>query len=273
MLDETIFMKKYPISLNDAILFPLIYKTFFNQKKRNLPDPNQSHMIDFAGFAGFSEGAIRTALTRLKKKGSIISYKKDGKIYYKMSEIRKKVSNYYINTDKKKEFTIVIFSFNRENSGERYQIRKILKKIGFKMLAQNAYINIRIKKDDLLYKIKGAGFEKNLYIFDSIENLEPFVARNVLKAWKVDEYIKKLNSFYVDFKNFISFMNKNTENIFNLLGYAGVVVFSYFQRNDPPIADIYLPDDYPLKKINAELIEMNIKFSKTMKAYYLKLAE
>ena len=190
-----------------------------------------------------------------------------------MSKMREKVSNYYMSNNKKKEFTIIVFSFKRENKIERYQIRKILKKFGFKMLTQNVYINIKIIKDEFISRIKEAGFENNLFIFDTTENLEPFVAKNILKAWDIDNNLKELNDFYIDFKNFVSFDDNNAENIFNRLGYAGVVVFSYFKRNELPVPDEYLPENYPLKIINTDLINASMKYINITKKYYLKLTE
>lgn len=271
MISEKSFIKKYPISLNDAIFFPMIYKTFINLKDETLPDVNLNHIMSFSNFAGFSEGAVRTALTRLKKRGRIISLKKNGKIFYRMSEMSEKISNYYMSGNNKKEFTIIIFSFKRENKNERYQIRKILKKFGFKMLTQNVYINLKIRKEELVSRIKEAGLENNLYIFDTSETLEPFVAKNILNAWDIDNNLKELNDFYNDFKNFISFDDNDAEKIFNHLGYAGVVVFSYFQRNEIPVPDAYLPENYPLKNINSDLIKANIKYINITKKYYLKL--
>ncbi len=273
MINEKSFIKKYPISLNDAIFFPLIYKNFINLKGQTLPDVNLNHIMNFANFAGFKDGAVRTAITRLKKKGNIINYKKNEKIFYKMSDMREKISNYYMSGNNKKEFTIVVFSFKRENKTERYQIRKILKKFGFRMLAQNAYINLKIRKEEFISRIKDAGFESNLYIFDTLENIEPFVAKNILKAWDMDNNLKELNDFYIDLKDFISFDNNDPENIFNHLGYAGVVVFSYFQRNELPVPDVYLPENYPLKIINTDLINANMKYINITKKYYLRLAE
>jgi DNA-binding transcriptional regulator PaaX len=271
MINEKNFINKYPVSLNDAIFFPLIYKTFINLKDQPLPDTNLNHILKFSNFTGFSKGAVRTALTRLKKKGSIISYKENGKIFYKMSEIRAKASNYYMDNNKKKEFTIVIYSFKRENKIERYQIRKILKKFGFKMLTQNVYINLKIKKDEFISRIKNAGLENNLYIYDTLETLEPFVAKNILNAWDIDNNLKELNAFYIDFKDFISFNDNDAEKIFNHLGYAGAVVFSYFQRNEIPVPDAFLPENYPLKIINSDLINANMKYINITKNYYLKL--
>ncbi len=273
MMNEKNFIKKYPISLNDAVFFPMIYKTFINLKDQPLPDTNLNHILKFSNFAGFSEGAVRTALTRLKKKGSIISYKENGKILYKMSEMREKVSNYYMGNNKKKEFTIIVYSFKRENKIERYQVRKILKKFGFKMLTQNVYINLKIRKEEFITRIKDAGFENNLYIFDTSEILEPFVSKNILNAWNINNNLKELNDFYIDLKDFISFDNNDPENIFNRLGYAGVVVFSYFQRNELPVPDAYLPENYPLKIINTDLINANMKYINITKKYYLRLAE
>ena len=265
------FKKKYPVPLIDAIIFPFIYKIWNSQTK--LPDVKLKCILDFCMYAGYNEGAVRTAITRLKQKGIISNIADKQKSGYVLSENHKIRTIQIRDNTIRQGFTLAIFSFSRENGKERYIIRSILSKTGFKKLAQNTYISLRGRKEELLRKIKNERLEEHLFIFEGEDDLDKNTVQRLLEIWKINERQKTLNVFYSDLLEFIKPNGLSDQELFQMLGYAGTVFSGKFQRTEPPIPEKYLPEDYPIKDIYNFIVENNGKFLEVTKRYFFKVNE
>lgn len=272
MNGKTDFKAKYPISSTDAVFYPFIYKIFWGSTA-DLPDVKLRCILNFGLYAGYKEGAVRTAVSRLKKRGTLI-IADDKKIPgYKLNEDFQMRTMQIRNDTLPKGFTLAIFSFYRENEKERYTIRSILTKEGFKKLAQNTYINIQGRKKQLIQKIKNEGLEKHLYIFECDEDLDDNTILRLTKVWKINERIKSLNEFFSDLKEFINPAGLSKMEIFHMLGYAGTVYFTKVQSMEPPLPNRYLPPDYPIRDIFDFLVEKNREYLDATKNYFIKVNE
>ena len=263
------FKSIYQVSLTDSVFYPFIYKIWYNSK--DLPDVKLKCILDFCKYAGNKEGAARTAITRLKKKGILISADNSQKAGYILNEIFKNRVMQVKNGLVEQGFTLAVFSFSRENEKERYVIRSVLAGTGFKKLAQNTYINVRGRKDELMKKIKKEGLEKHLFIFECDENLDENTISRLTSIWGVNERIKLLNKFYFDLRTYLKPEGLPGQEIFHMLGYAGTVFSVIFQRTEPPVPEKYLPTDYPLKKVYNYILQKNHEFFTDTKRYYIEV--
>jgi DNA-binding transcriptional regulator PaaX len=269
VIEKTDFKSKYPIPLANAVIFPFVYRIW--NSHADLPDVKPKCILNFCLYTGYNEGAARTAITRLKQKGTIISADENQKSGYILNESNR------IRTMQIKEntiqhgFTLAVFSFNREDEKERYVIRSILARTGFKKLAQNTYINVRGRKNELLLKIKKEGLEKHLFIFECEEDLDVNTISRLIDIWDLKRRKLVLDEFLNDLKIFITPDGLSGEDMFHMIGYAGSVYSAVFQRTEPPVPEKHLPPDYPLKKILKFLMDKNREFFSKTKKYYIKI--
>jgi DNA-binding transcriptional regulator PaaX len=267
---KTDFKNRYPISSTDAVYYPFIYKIFWGSAVI-LPDVKLRCILNFGLYAGYKEGAVRTAVSRLKKNGTLISAGDRKNPVYILNEDSQMRTMHIKNDTIQQGFTLAIFSFYRENEKERYIIRSILTKEGFKKLAQNTYINIQGRKERLIRKIENEGLEKHLYIFECDDELDDNTILRLTDVWKIKERIKSLNEFFSDLKKFILPEGLSEKEIFHMLGYAGTAYFSKFHSTEPPLPTKYLPHDYPLRNIYNFLVEINSDYLNVTKKYFKKV--
>jgi DNA-binding transcriptional regulator PaaX len=265
------FKKKYPVPLIDAIIFPFIYKIWNSQTK--LPDVKLKCILDFCMYAGYNEGAVRTAITRLKQKGILSSITDKQKAEYVLSENNSIRTVQIRDNTIRQGFILAIFSFSRENEKERYIIRSILSKTGFRKLAQNTYISIRGRKEELLRKIKDKRLEEHLFIFEGEDDLDKNTVQRLLEIWEINKRQKTLYEFLADLREFLKPGKLSDQEVFQMLGYAGTIFSNRIQRTEPPVPEKYLPEDYPIKNIYNFLIDNNRKFFEATKKYFIKANE
>jgi DNA-binding transcriptional regulator PaaX len=269
MINKIDFKSKYRIALAGAIIYPFVYKIWNNRE--NLPDVRLKCILNFCSYSGYNDGAARTAISRLKHNGIIISTGDKQKAGYILNE------NHKIRTMQIKEnnvhpgFTLAIFSFNREDEKERYIIRSLLSRTGFIKLAQNTYINTRGRKEELLQKINREGLEKHLFIFECEDEPDKNTIQRLIDIWKINERQMTLNEFFSDMQGFFAPNGLSGDEIFHKLGYAGTVFSSIFQHSEPPVPKRYLPEDYPLKNIFNFLVKKNSMHLAETKDYFIKI--
>ena len=126
------FRKVYPLSVKGSVYNFLILRDgapFLT----GLPYPSLSTIRDFALYAGTSDSAIRTLLSRGGKAG-YISKEKDaaGIMRYRLSELSLVLS--MVNSRQmglSEGFIVAVFSFTVDEASERSIVRETLKNFGF----------------------------------------------------------------------------------------------------------------------------------------------
>ena len=264
------FRSKYSISAADSVVYPFIYKIWHDSG--DLPDVKLKCIIDFCAYAGVKEGAARTAISRLKRTGALNS-PENGKGAYSPNPAFEHRVLQVKNSPVEKGFTVAVFAFSSDKEKERYKIRSILAATGFTMLAQNTYINIRGRKDELLLKINREGLGKNIFVFECEEDLDGNTMARLTEIWKIQERMDYLNGFYADLQEYAVPEGLSGKEAFHMLGYAGTVFTVMFQRTEPPIPEAYLPENYPLKNITDFLLRKQKETIKLTREYFIKANE
>ncbi len=266
------FKRKYPLQLQHILITPMIFREnvlLF----RELPYPTLNGIRDLAEYAGFSYSAVRTALSRVRAKGEIDMFKDEkGKIRYSLTEIQKSVSRVVSNQkDRPEGFILAVFSFRKDDEKERYVARETLRYYGFKRLAQNTYINGLIDTKELTSAIRKYGLDKNLYIFKCPDIEEGALKDKILEIFDLKRRVLFLNQFNNDLYYFFSEENISEDECARRYLYAGPVHYLKCFVDEPPFPARFLPEDYPLNKIEGLIKLFSTQNRDKIIRYYIKI--
>ncbi|MBN2436297.1 MAG: hypothetical protein JXK07_13625 [Spirochaetes bacterium] len=264
------FLSKYPLATHELIHFPLMYPdTLKKYRIRNIPYASLDLLYTYGQACGVSKGALRTTLSRMKKEESIIPVTTDGKPRYRVAPLQIEVMT---NMQKKKKeksggFTVAIFSFEKSQERERSVTRSLLLYCGFVRFAQNAYINILGKDDQLRKSLNDAGVGDNVYLFN-ISEIENSDLKKLLSCWKIPERIELLNTFKNDTEQLIENNSLTDADLFFSIGIAWAAYIIHINSTEPPLPLNVLPKDYPYNKLYNYMVKKSIKYSKKMIQYW-----
>ncbi|MDF2504109.1 hypothetical protein [Clostridium sp.] len=251
------FIEKYPLQVSSVIIAPIAQKFYF-PKALKLPFPNLKGMYHLAEYFNIPKTSIRVTLSRMKKKGEIDCFTdKEGIVRYKMTKMMTLISKHALLFGKSKGFTLAVFNFKKENDKERYRIREILNAFGFRKLAQNVYLNIRVDSENIMQEIAKWDLEDNIYLFNCNDIKDPSMISRIRLLWKLDQWNDKLNEFYEDLKIYFSFDDLSDEEVYKRYSYGYSVFFVYFYEKHPLVPSGFMKEDYALVKV-MELLQYTL---------------
>lgn len=266
------FLSDHPYSAKEAVYTPIIYRSGLPMPE-TVPYPSLNGIRDLAQFAGISDTAIRTAISRAKADGSIIETKDHfGKSRYRIAPATFEMGMATISREKQPEgFIVAVFSFTKDAESERAVVRETLKNYGFKRLAQNTYINGRIDTKGLLESMKSFGLEKNLYLFHCPDIDDQDLISKILGLFDLEGRKKMLERFYEQMVDFLSEKDLSDEELGRRLLYFGSIYWTVCEMGEPPIPLKHLPPDYPMPKIRKFYMEFIEKNHGKLIQYYIKV--
>ncbi len=266
------FLKAYPYAAKEALYTPIIYRAGL-QMPESVPYPSLNGIRDMAQFAGISDSAIRTALSRAKAEGSIQERKDElGKSRYHIAASTFEMGLDTLARGQNEEgFTLAVFSFTKDAETERAMVRDTLKNCGFKRLAQNTYINGRIDTKNLMSSMKAFGVDKNIYLFQCPELDDPDLIKKILALFDVETRRKALDQFYDHMVGFLGESGLSALELGRRLLYFGAIYWSVCEVGEPPIPLKHLPKDYPMPKIKAYYHDFVEKNKEKLIEYYISV--
>lgn len=262
------FKEKYPLKVSSVIIAPIAQKFYFDGSM-GLPFPNLNGMYHLAEYCNIPKTSVRATLSRMCKEGKIESFSdQHGIIRYQMSKMMSLISEQASLFGKSEGFTLAVFNFKKENDKERYRIREILNSFGFKKLAQNVYLNIRVNSEQIMKEITIWGLQNNVYLFDCDNFTDNDMIARISELWDLSHWNDRLNEFYMDLKTFFDFENKSDEEIYRRYSYGYSVFFVYFYEKLPALpSNFFLPDN-GLKRV-MELMEITLsQYSDNICSHY-----
>ncbi len=265
------FREAYPISAKAAVHTPAAFRSNLASLS-GLPWPRIEGIRDFARFAGISDGATRTALSRAKAEGSlVVEADAAGVKRYRLSPAQLARGNAVIHSGSRPEgFVVAVFSFKSEDTDERAALRETLKDFGFRKLAQNAYINGRIETAPLRAAVRDLGLESHLHLFTCPELDDEDQARRILELFDLEARRRELAEYLAVLRGFFPDGLADDELARRLL-YVGPVHFERVELGEPPIPARYRPKDYPLDEINRFYGEKLERGGALMLSYYVEM--
>jgi DNA-binding transcriptional regulator PaaX len=265
------FLKDYPFSAKEAVYTPIIYR-FGLEMPATVPFPTLNGIRDLATFAGISDAAIRTAISRANADGSILKFKVQSRTHYTIAPSTFEMGMTTISRDKQAEgFVIAVFSFTKDAESERAVVRETLKNYGFKRLAQNTYINGRIDTKGLLEAMRKFGLEKHLYLFHCPDIDDHDLIHKILDLFELEKRKSDLEHFYQQMVGFLTETGLSDDELGRRMLYFGAIFWTVCEVDEPPIPQKYLPSDYPMPKIRAFYNAFVEENKSKLIQYYIKV--
>ncbi|MGC4018295.1 MAG: hypothetical protein QM793_03040 [Muricomes sp.] len=264
-------IQEYPLKVNSTIIAPLAQHFYFSGKG-DMPLPTLNNMYFLADILDIPKSSVRVALSRMCKDGSVLSVKDEsGKTKYKMGKMMTLISEQASGFGKSEGFTLSVFNFKKEEEKQRYRVREILNSFGFKKLAQNVYLALKVDSQSIMSEFTAWGLQDNVFLFDCVDTASDSISSKIISLWNLDEWSGKLNSFYEKLKAYLNFEGLDDEEVYKRYSIAYSIFFTYFYEKHPAIPFNYLPKGYPLKGI-FELLEKTIQiYGESIVRFYYHL--
>lgn len=251
------FKEKYPLKVGSAIIAPLAQKHYFSDVP-DLPFATLKGMYQLGEYYGIPKTSVRATLFRLCREGAIEAFTDEaGVTRYKMDKMMALISDNAALFGKSEGFTLAIFNFKKEDARERYRVREILDSFGFRKLAQNVYLNIRVDSGNIMKEMAKWGLQDNIYLFDCDDIKDASMIRRIASLWELDKWNDRLEEFYEDLRSYFSFEGLEDDEIYKRYSYGYSVFFVYFQEKHPFVPQGFLVEGYALGKV-LELIRSTV---------------
>lgn len=261
MAKKPAFIASFPLTAKAAVHTPLVFRAGMFAGD-GLPWPSLDGIRDFARFAGIEDGAIRTALSRGKRDGSLlVEADGPGRNRYILAPATFAMGAAQIRADRRPEgFLLAVFSFTAPEQEERASLRALLKSYGFRKLAQNTYIHGRIETESLVAAIRELGLEKNFFLFTCPDIEDEGLVARVLALFDLEARRRELREYLGLLKNFLpeelargaaAGGEAASDEFARRLLYVGAVHWERVEAGEPPIPSKYLPPGYALGEIQA----------------------
>jgi DNA-binding transcriptional regulator PaaX len=260
------YLSTYPLATNELIHYPLMYPdTLKKYRIKNISYATLDFLYDYAHACGISKGALRTTLSRMKRDESIMPVTSDKRARYRVAPLQLEVMT---NMQKKRKtkasgFTVADYSFEKSQEKQRSQTRALLQYCGFIRFAQNAYINVHGKDDELRKSLVDAGVGDNVFLFH-IKKIDTNDLQRLLKCWQIPKRILFLKQFRKDTEMLIHGSDGSDADLFNRIGVSWVAYIIHVSATEPPLPSRLLPRDYPETDIYKLLLKASIKHGKKM---------
>jgi DNA-binding transcriptional regulator PaaX len=266
------FRQKYPLTAREAAYTPMVLHDGFGPNSP-VPYPSLNGIRDFARYCGIRDGAVRTALSRGKSEGDLLTFTDDKKVIrYRIAGSQLTMGKTITDRQNQPEgFIVAVFSFTKSEAVERAKVRETLKYYGFKKLAQNTYINGRIDTRGLKQSMKGFGLENNLYLFHCSNVDDAELMEKILSAFEIEKRKKFLQGFHKDLAAFLTAKDLDRDEFVHRIFYAGPVYWTICYVEEPPFPASLLPKDYPLAGIIRLYEDISDKHRKKILDYYMQV--
>jgi DNA-binding transcriptional regulator PaaX len=266
------FIHKYPLLLKEIIATPMIFREN-DPRLEGMPFPNMAIIRHLAEFAGFSYGALRTAVSRLKASGDLESFADEaGIVRFRLTSLQRSVSDVVRSWETRpKGFVIALFSFKSEEEKGRQRVREALKYFGFKRIAQNAYINGMIDTATLQATMREYGVADRLFLFRCSDVEDPVLVAKLKEVFDVRGRAEALRVFFADLRLFLGEKDLDGMEFGRRIFYAGPVYHMRCFVEEPPFPESFLPPDYPLPEVKSWYLTRSAERLEDVIAYYMGL--
>lgn len=265
------FIERYPLSASEILHFPLMFPE--SLRKFHVPGIRAAtleYLYDFTRFCGLADGTVRTALSRMKKEGTIVSEDADGVPRYRVADFQKEIMGNVIKRRKAKGFTVAVFSFEAEQERERSRTRELLRYAGFVRFAQNAYINVRRGDDCLRAELERAGVADHVFLFP-VDRVDDRDLARLIDAWKVPERADFLKLFLRDVRELVEAVPAGSADSFHRVGLAWVAFIVHVFETELPLPESLLPPGYPYDEVYDYLNRASARNGRSMIRHYKEM--
>jgi DNA-binding transcriptional regulator PaaX len=263
------FEKRHPLSLNELLIAPIVFRANLPELS-NQPLASAAGMRDLAEFGGFSPGAIRTAMSRLRASGMVETQEDvTGVARYRLGRMSSSIARAVTSRPARPlGFLLVVFSFAAQDARERQVVREALKLHGFQKLAQNVYINGQIDTGELEAHFQEEGLTDRVYFFRCGDQDEPALRRRLTTLFDLSKRRDALDRFGRDLLAYLEAPRLDDLTFARRFFYAGPVHYRVTFVEEPPLPASYLPPGYPMERLQALLPALAARRAAALARYF-----
>jgi DNA-binding transcriptional regulator PaaX len=254
------FEQKYPVPLNALLLAPIVFREDLPQLAK-VPGVCARGMTDLASFGGHSDGAIRTALSRLRSSKTVeTSVDRDGVTRYQLAPLARSIGATVRGRPSRPEgLLLAVFSFASDDVRERKTVRDALLLHGFHKLAQNVYVNGELDTSALDELFRAEGLGDNVWWFRSTDTRDERLHRKLAKLFDLEARARALAAVRDDLLRYLDAPKLDPLTRARRFLYAGPVHDQVSFVDEPPLPASLLPQGYLLD----EVIALMPRFART----------
>ncbi len=254
------FERKYPVPLSALLLAPIVVREDLPRLAK-APLVSARAMTDLAHFAGHRDGAIRTALSRLRASNTVeTSTDRDGVTRYRLTTLGRSIGTAVRGRPSRPSgLLLAVFSFTADDTRERSTVRDALRLHGFQKLAQNVYVSGDLDTSALDELFEKEGLADNVFWFRARDDKDPRLLRRLGGVFDVEARAKTLATVRDDLEQYLLAPKLEPLTRARRFFYAGPVHYQVTFVEEPPLPAAVLPKDYPLD----ELLKLMSTFART----------
>lgn len=263
------FEQKYPVPLSELLLAPLVFREGLPGLSRT-PLVTARRMAELAEFGGYGDGAIRTAMSRLRASKLVeTSVDPAGTTRYRLASLGRSIGSAVRDRPSRPPgFLLAIFSFASENVRERQAVREALRLYGFHKLAQNVYVNGQIDTAELEEIFEREGVSEQVYLLRCEDVEDPALRRKLTTLFDLTARKRVLTALESDLSAWLEAPKLDDATFARRFLYAGPVHYRITFNEEPPVPASYLPDGYPLDSLVGLLPRLAAARTRALLAFY-----
>lgn len=247
------FLEAFPLSLKEAIIAPLVWRENALGGMPGLLMPGMGIMRDFSGYAGYSYGALRTALSRSRSSGEVEAFRDEaGALRFRMGRLSRAIGAATAERSGRPEgYLLAVFSFTTAEEPQRRRLRELLGWFGFVRIAQNSYACGLMDRSGLEAALEEEGLSERVYLFSCPAPQDPGLEKRLARAFDLGARAAELEAFRRAAGSFLEEEGLDARERGRRLFYAGPVYHELCNTRESPLPATCLPEGYPLEGIHA----------------------
>jgi DNA-binding transcriptional regulator PaaX len=243
------FLRKYRAALKELLIAPLVFRAALPELE-GLSQVSVEGMRDLARFGGFADGAIRTAMSRLREANDIERLPGSGTARYRLGPLGRSIAQAVGGQFERPDgYILAVFSFAADDARERQIVRTALKSHGFAKLAQNVYISGLFDTTALEAIIAAHGLAEHLFLFRCADARDTERDARLRTLFDIKRRAAVLLRFDADLHGFLDERGIDGDEFARRYLAAAPIHYRITFIDEPPVPARCLPADYPLARL------------------------
>ena len=237
-----------------------------------------STLIYLLNDVGVDDPAVRSALSRFKRRRILISEKKGGVAGYSLSESARQTFDVgdarvlQRRTPPPNDgWVLAAFSIPESKRDVRYRLRSRLAKVGFAQVGGGLWIAPRTLEPDARYVVQALGIEDHVDIFNAEHTAFRCTADAVNHWWDLPAIAREYESFTAEFKSLRAKYNRAAKPPINVKAFTDytrtLTAWRPLPYNDPGLPREYLPKAWPGDQATALFYDLHDQLAPAAQQY------
>lgn len=215
-----------------------------------------SSLISLLNDVGVDDPAVRSALSRFKRRGILISEKHGAAAGYALSESTWRTFDVGDARVLQRRtpppnagWVLAAFSIPESKRDVRYRLRSRLAKVGFAQVVGGLWVAPKALEADALYVVEALGLQEHVDIFNAEHTAFRTTAGAVNQWWDLTAIASEYESFTKDFKSLCAAYDRAAKPPTPASAFAdytrALTAWRPLPYNDPGLPRDYLPKAWP----------------------------